>query len=686
MVIKHLAKCVALTMTFGLWSCSNDDLPGTAPNVQEEGDFYATVTLNLPTAGSRSETDDPVNNPAASDAGFEVGRNSENTVTSVLVVLAAKDGDKYNWISSANTVAENIPPESGTNHMNQYLLRFRSNELIEAAQNGLITGPSTPSGSEETTPGKPLYVFVYCNPPSSFKTTMSSEYFSPFTATNVRTDIPEPASTDLSIEIPQLTPAQQLAATPIRNSISQPNQFLMTNAALSSYTFEDENIVETLRSHNKPANALNIGEVEVERASCRFDYKPSGAYEVKYNDDLYASIEIDGMALFNESKNFYMFPRVTLKPTDPSSSWKLCGKETPSNWVVSPNWPSMKDYAGSTSVSKLFNYATTNFVDQNIGALPRSFTYTYISEKSLDDNHEATSPNEPWSNPGENEGYKIWRYTTENTIPGIDQQKNGISTGIYFRAKLNPLADPAEGSLADNIKKAMAAGEPIFAYSDNLADGQNNTADVHTLLGSAQDLFNYVAATSTSQQSEIAKGFLQGFKYGFFIITPNGATDPLSKNLDINNSENLEKIFTTTNKVTIPTNFKNQTNTKVITTITLTDEDSDGTNNTTKNIYLKDLGFYAYYATVENSKNIYYVYYPYYNRHNDNHDNYDMGPMEFATVRNNIYKLQVTNITRIGLPGDVPPDPDTPDESEDVYIQVKVKVLDWVVRLNNIEF
>lgn len=33
--------------------------------------------------------------------------------------------------------------------------------------------------------------------------------------------------------------------------------------------------------------------------------------------------------------------------------------------------------------------------------------------------------------------YRIWRYVTENTIPGNDDhQKNGISTGIVFKGKL----------------------------------------------------------------------------------------------------------------------------------------------------------------------------------------------------------------------------------------------------------
>ena len=87
----------------------------------------------------------------------------------------------------------------------------------------------------------------------------------------------------------------------------------------------------------------------------------------------------------------------------------------------------------------------------------------------------------------------------------------------------------------------------------------------------------------------------------------------------------------------------------------------------------------------------YYCYYYYWNRHNDNGVEGEMAPMEFAVVRNNVYKLAVTNISRLGHPriSDNDPDnpgPDTPDERGDIYLTVSVDVLPWVVRVNNIDF
>ena len=87
----------------------------------------------------------------------------------------------------------------------------------------------------------------------------------------------------------------------------------------------------------------------------------------------------------------------------------------------------------------------------------------------------------------------------------------------------------------------------------------------------------------------------------------------------------------------------------------------------------------------------YYCYYFYWNRHNDNLKSGEMGRMEFATVRNNVYKLSVTKIGQLGHPRNPKNDPDPvipedPDEDPTHYIQVQVEVLPWVVRVNEIEF
>lgn len=83
----------------------------------------------------------------------------------------------------------------------------------------------------------------------------------------------------------------------------------------------------------------------------------------------------------------------------------------------------------------------------------------------------------------------------------------------------------------------------------------------------------------------------------------------------------------------------------------------------------------------ENDNGKYYAYYNYWIKHLDNNDPLAMGVMEFAIVRNNLYRLTVTNISYLG-PGTPNPVPDTPDEGES-YLKIELNVKPWIVRDQN---
>lgn len=80
-----------------------------------------------------------------------------------------------------------------------------------------------------------------------------------------------------------------------------------------------------------------------------------------------------------------------------------------------------------------------------------------------------------------------------------------------------------------------------------------------------------------------------------------------------------------------------------------------------------------------------YCYYHYWIRHANNNNNSVMDKMEFAIVRNNIYKLSINSVNKIGkVTPDI--DPEDPDEDGDAFLKVEVKILPWVVRTNAIDF
>lgn len=93
----------------------------------------------------------------------------------------------------------------------------------------------------------------------------------------------------------------------------------------------------------------------------------------------------------------------------------------------------------------------------------------------------------------------------------------------------------------------------------------------------------------------------------------------------------------------------------------------------------------------------YPVYYDYFNKHNDAgaSSSSETTPMYYGVVRNNIYKLKITDITKYGHPyttvgkGDGDPgtiDPADPVDPNNVYFKVALTVKEWAVRDNDIKF
>ncbi|MBQ8936897.1 MAG: Mfa1 family fimbria major subunit [Prevotella sp.] len=85
----------------------------------------------------------------------------------------------------------------------------------------------------------------------------------------------------------------------------------------------------------------------------------------------------------------------------------------------------------------------------------------------------------------------------------------------------------------------------------------------------------------------------------------------------------------------------------------------------------------------EKSDDGYRCYYTYWIRHQDNFKATSMGVMEFAIVRNNLYRMLIANVSGLGGQ-EAMVDPDTPDEGE-TYLKVVLNVKPWIVRdLTNI--
>lgn len=616
--MKHLSKFMIGALALGFWSCSSDE-PGIDNTQDSDGNVFASLTVALPVRSTTEDTPSGSDYPSASDNGFEIGQPDENNVNDIYVVLASKqDGTvvDYNYITSSLTSA--VLDQSSSRPV--YSVRFTSEDLEQQG-------------------GKEVYVFAYCNPTSALKTAI------------------EGLAVGASINDLQgaITNGDNL-------DIASGNHFLMTNALLTSTTLPD---LETmLKENNTEATALNLGTVSVERVVSRFDfqnYEKDGelnTYLIKDNASglTAAKIELNGIALFNEAKDYYYLPRMSA--TGVNKEIRLCGYELPSNptplpadgaaWVVSPNAEAKVNFA--VSDPKDYSLVSDKYFF-NLNTLPKDYNYTLLSSLSKPDRDDWTD--------AAGTSYNIWRYSTENTLPGINTFLHGITTGVVFRGEIKPYTPVSEGAdavtgthPATTLSAAMAKGENLYAFSDT---ENGETTQVTVMLGSAMDAWKY---SKTHVTSLIRTNFVKAVKAGYFKLYS-----------DENAATQIEVTETTSEETIFGDNVK---------AVKGQDE------NNAVNGYVNNNGFVVYTPTGDQTAGYhYYVYYYYYNRHNNNNES-TSGAMEFGAVRNNIYKLNVENVMQFGLPGDVPPPPHEEDEPKNVFFQVRVKVLDWVVRVNSI--
>ena len=359
------------------------------------------------------------------------------------------------------------------------------------------------------------------------------------------------------------------------------NNFWMTNA------YQPETVKFASYSTDK-ANPTDLGEHYVERSMARFDYMPKGPYTL--GDGV--QVNLTEAALINQSKAFYMLRRVSQYGTN--TDWTVGGAETRANYVVDTDYAAKNDG---------YHEADSANFDYHLTAAAAGWDWQGITADDLKevDNWKGTAdgthdPNVDKDNHGLNE-YYIWQYAKENTIAGdVDNQQNGLSTGVVFKGELSGTNVPANGT------------EPIYVF-DNILYG------------------TWAQVVAAAANNETLKFY----------------TDKFGETIDEGENDDLGAA-----------------------------------------------GFTSYKPVAGK----YYAYYYYWNRHNDNADNTAMGRMEFAVVRNNVYKLCVDNIAKYGHPDPTDPDPvdpdpvdpTNPDETGEYYFKVTVKVLPWVVRVNHIEF
>lgn len=466
---SYLFMAMGIAMAFS--ACSDEiDLSANNEESTEEStsQVFMQFSLELPAVSRSSTTSDDDDNYVSSDAGVEIGKDYENQVSEVLVVITDATDDKF---ITGSTVTNLIPTGSNTT----YVVPFNTNKLVNYVE-------------------KPVNIYVYCNPTSELKKGLESEDGIDVNATYTLT-----SATDETI----------WSITDGDNNTKN-GHFLMTNAD-GDY---ERTLPANLDNYKVESNPFDLETIKVERAAARFDYKSSVADETytlmeDENGDPEVTITLTDMALVNLSKEFYYLRRVSADGT--STNATIGGTETNTNYVVDTDYEWKGKYSEETTdkASHFFYVYNPN------SASTTDYAWTSISSLTSEDNDESWNSGE---NANDNrKGYKIWRYATENTIPAqVSNQKKGITTGVVFKGEI-------QGATED-MKTLLNGTNTVYVF-DNILWGTWN--DVKTAAEAKEDdkitLSNPALAVAYNKATKEGYTDAKAVAAGFTIFKPNTA-------------------------------------------------------------------------------------------------------------------------------------------------------------------
>lgn len=631
---KTFLACAAAVCA--LAGCSDKDLTDNSPVVNPGDDpkekAYMSVTVQLPTAapGTRGGT----------DSGTEVGQDYENSVSELLLVLATR-GNEY--VTHALVEGKDLPSTQTTGSIPVTAEFNRTGISKFYGEDGKVKNNNNH-----------IHVFVFCNPTEELKNSFTGRAVDPnwYDRTCTVNDGKKEAE----------------------SSVWSENKFLMSNAKIEDKQIPSEfskwqtvytSATSPFRltgTNQLGAGIVNGDAISVQRSVARLDFRDGSGNDNTYdigpeeNKDA-LKVKLIRMALVNMSKEFYYLHRVSNDGLNASSI--LLGQETSSNYVVDTDADFKKSGTLNNKASQLTNHFHFSLFNDKgtLDGLARGgwdhYKIREVLSSGKDDNDDS------WNQGNTKGNYKIWRYVTENTIPGLDKQKNGVSTGIVFKGKLE--AGETTGldeDVATHYQALYNAIEGRFTDSENKEYTNTYNKKKYPILFCFQT--NLYAGWNAVQEA---------------------AKDEKNAALQAACTEELKNKYT------------------ALVTAAKTNQNYEGPEFDEFRAAATKASFTLYQASDDageyNSDEEfgvgYYCYYYYWNRHNDNGMPGTQGTMEFAVVRNNVYKLAVTSVSKFGhprIPGNDPDplDPDDPDESGDTYLTMDVQVLPWVVRENKIEF
>lgn len=391
------------------------------------------------------------------------------------------------------------------------------------------------------------------------------------------------------------------------------SDFVMTSAA-------DATVTLNFNPENDPAKAT----VDVERMAARLDYQASGSYTCKDPQYSNATVEITGAALVNNlTAGSYLTKRVANDVDGTGLSY--LGDETSdagvqTNYVLDP-WTAEKT-------------ADNNSFTIGNAAQPASALYgVWWFDDSWTDPNEWASYVKAGTSVSDGSWQRIG-YTLENTTAATEAGSR-YSTGVVFKAKFHPQGVP-------NYKD----GATFFSYGTNL-------------YASMEDMMqHFYGSVFTKDFSKVTSCTTWGEVNAFIASTllpndPSGYYTWLNTQADGKDSAD------------VVTDAPSLAWDQYMLTECGYSKSADGAvtldqNGKVTRTALRPTGVRTYEDAT--------CYYTWWVRHSNDGQDDTNGIMEYAIVRNNIYKLKVNSIYSLG--SDIPTD-------EDHGLVIEVYVNDW---------
>lgn len=248
------------------------------------------------------------------------------------------------------------------------------------------------------------------------------------------------------------------------------NNFLMSNADQDNERLID---IEGIKQgkYDSEENAWSLGTINVQRAMSRLDICN---LQPVVEDLESVDLKFDAIALVNLSKQFYLYKQV---------GNVLMAQEETDKFVDDPK-------------SSLQIYSDNELLYFNLEAQNLYFTNEWFTTDILE----------------EIPSYSKWRYVTPNTVSSVEEQINGKTTGIVFRAEMNS----KDGDFIIDKSK----GTDLYVYGQKI---WGSLADIQKIArqpeGDSQQLIKFIYNSAT-EGLESDSGIKEALKEAGFKVYP----------------------------------------------------------------------------------------------------------------------------------------------------------------------